>query len=105
MSDYAARNRRRGTVVAISPWNFPLILSMYKVAYSLATGNTVVLKPSSDTPVIGLKIGKLFEQVGLPAGVLNVVTGPGKWIRLRQSRRSRVKGQTSLWSVSAIPRS
>ncbi len=77
MPDYAARNRPRGTVVAISPWNFPLILSMYKAAYSLATGNTVVLKPSSDTPVIGLKIGELFEQAGLPAGVLNVVTGPG----------------------------
>lgn len=69
--------RPRGTVVAISPWNFPLILSMYKVAYSLATGNTMVLKPASDTPVIGLKIGELFEQAGLPAGVLNVVTGPG----------------------------
>ena len=67
----------RGTVVAISPWNFPLILSMYKVAYSLATGNTVVLKPASETPVIGLKIGELFEKAGLPAGALNVITGPG----------------------------
>ncbi len=67
----------RGTVVAISPWNFPLILSMYKVAYSLATGNTVVLKPASETPVIGLKIGELFERAGLPAGALNVITGPG----------------------------
>jgi acyl-CoA reductase-like NAD-dependent aldehyde dehydrogenase len=67
----------RGTVVAISPWNFPLILSMYKVAYAIATGNTVVLKPSSETPVIGLKIGELFERAGLPAGVLNVITGPG----------------------------
>jgi len=67
----------RGTVVAISPWNFPLILSMYKVAYSLATGNTVVFKPASDTPVIGLKIGELFERAGLLPGALNVVTGPG----------------------------
>lgn len=69
--------RPRGTVVAISPWNFPLILSMYKVAYSLATGNTVVFKPASDTPVIGLKIGKLFERAGLLPGALNVITGPG----------------------------
>jgi len=69
--------RPRGTVVAISPWNFPLILSMYKVAYSLATGNTVVFKPASETPVIGLKIGELLEQSGLPAGALNVITGPG----------------------------
>jgi acyl-CoA reductase-like NAD-dependent aldehyde dehydrogenase len=67
----------RGTVVAISPWNFPLILSMYKVAYGLTTGNTVILKPASDTPVIGLKIGELFERAGLPPGALNVVTGPG----------------------------
>jgi acyl-CoA reductase-like NAD-dependent aldehyde dehydrogenase len=69
--------RPKGTVVAISPWNFPLILSMYKVAYGLATGNTVVFKPSSETPVIGLKIGELFERAGLLKGALNVVTGPG----------------------------
>ena len=67
----------KGTVVAISPWNFPLILSMYKVAYALGTGNTVVLKPASDTPVIGLKIGELFEKAGLMPGALNVLTGPG----------------------------
>jgi aldehyde dehydrogenase (NAD+) len=68
----------KGTVVAISPWNFPLILSMYKVAYGIGTGNTVVLKPASETPVIGLMIGKLFEEAGLMPGVLNVITGPGK---------------------------
>ncbi|MEJ2157173.1 MAG: aldehyde dehydrogenase family protein [Desulfobacteraceae bacterium] len=66
-----------GTVVAISPWNFPLILAMYKVAYGLAAGNTVVLKPASETPVIGLKIGELFQEAGLLPGALNVVTGPG----------------------------
>lgn len=69
--------RPKGTVVAISPWNFPLILSMYKVAYALAAGNTVVFKPASDTPVLGLKIGELFLKAGLVAGALNVVTGPG----------------------------
>jgi len=69
--------RPRGTVLAISPWNFPLVLSIYKVAYGLATGNTVVLKPASESPIIGLKIGELFEEAGLPAGALNVITGPG----------------------------
>jgi aldehyde dehydrogenase (NAD+) len=69
--------RPRGTVLAISPWNFPLVLSIYKVAYGLATGNTVVLKPASESPVIGLMIGQLFEEAGLPAGALNVLTGPG----------------------------
>jgi vanillin dehydrogenase len=67
-----------GTVVGISPWNFPLILSMYKVAYGLAAGNTVVLKPASETPVIGLKIGELFDQAGIQPGALNVLTGPGR---------------------------
>ena len=70
--------RPRGTILAVSPWNFPLILSMYKVAYSLATGNTVILKPASETPVIGLKIGALFEKSGLLPGALNIITGPGK---------------------------
>jgi acyl-CoA reductase-like NAD-dependent aldehyde dehydrogenase len=69
--------RPLGTVVAISPWNFPLLLSVNKVAYGLAAGNTVVLKPASETPVIGLKIADLMAQAGLPAGVLNVLTGPG----------------------------
>ena len=69
--------RPLGTVVAISPWNFPLLLSVNKVAYGLAAGNTVVLKPASETPVIGLKIGQLLTDAGLPPGVLNVITGPG----------------------------
>ena len=70
--------RPKGIVVAISPWNFPLLLSVNKVAYALAAGNTVVLKPSSETPVIGLRLAKLFEEAKLPPGVFNVVTGPGK---------------------------
>ena len=69
--------RPLGTVVAISPWNFPLLLSVHTAAYALAAGNTVVLKPSSETPVIGIKIAEIFENVGLPSGVLNVLTGPG----------------------------
>jgi aldehyde dehydrogenase (NAD+) len=69
--------RPLGTVVAISPWNFPLLLSVNKVAYGLAAGNTIVLKPASETPVIGLKIGDLLTEAGLPPGVVNVLTGPG----------------------------
>jgi len=69
--------RPRGTILSISPWNFPLILSMYKVAYSLATGNTCIFKPASETPVVGLKIGELFDGTGLVPGALSVVTGPG----------------------------
>lgn len=69
--------RPRGTIVTISPWNFPMILSMYKIAYGLATGNTVVHKPSSDTPHIALKVAEVFKEAGLPPGVFNVITGPG----------------------------
>lgn len=67
-----------GVVVAITPWNVPLALSVKKVALALATGNAVVLKPSSYTPVIGLMLGALFQEVGLLEGVINVLPGPGK---------------------------
>ena len=70
-----------GVVGVISPWNWPLHLSMRSVAPALAVGNSVVLKPSSDTPITGgLLLGKLFEEAGLPAGVLNVVAGAGSEI-------------------------
>lgn len=69
--------RPRGTIVTISPWNFPMVLSMYKIAYGLATGNTVVHKPSSETPHIALKVAEAFKEAGLPPGVLNVITGSG----------------------------
>jgi benzaldehyde dehydrogenase (NAD) len=65
-----------GVVGAITPWNFPLILAMRVVAPALALGNTVVLKPSPETPLSGgLLLAQLFADAGLPAGVLGVVTG------------------------------
>lgn len=70
--------RALGVVGVISPWNFPLHLSQRSVAPALALGNAVVLKPASDTPVTGgLIIAKVFEEAGLPAGVLSVVIGAG----------------------------
>jgi aldehyde dehydrogenase (NAD+) len=67
-----------GVVGVISPWNFPLQLSIRAVAPALATGNSVVLKPASDTPITGgLLIARIFEAAGLPDGLLNVVTGSG----------------------------
>lgn len=66
-----------GVVVAISPWNFPLMLSTWKVAPALAWGNTVVLKPAEDTPVSVTIWARLALEAGLPAGVLNVVHGFG----------------------------
>lgn len=67
-----------GVAAVISPWNFPLQLSNRSVAPALATGNAVVLKPASDTPVTGgLLLARIYEEAGLPAGLLNVVIGRG----------------------------
>jgi aldehyde dehydrogenase (NAD+) len=64
-----------GVVSVITPWNFPLLLSMRAVAFALAVGNAVVLKPSEETPVAGgVLVGRIFEAAGLPPGLLNVVT-------------------------------
>ena len=66
-----------GVVAAIVPWNFPLLLAMWKVAPALACGNAVVLKPSKQTPLTAMCLGELGLEAGLPPGVLNVVTGSG----------------------------
>lgn len=67
-----------GVVGAIIPWNFPLMIGMWKIAPALACGCTVVLKPAELTPLTALKIGDLALEAGFPAGVLNVVPGFGK---------------------------
>lgn len=73
--------RPLGVIGVISPWNFPLHLSLRSVAPALALGNAAVIKPASDTPVTGgLMIARIFEEAGLPAGVLNVVVGSGSEI-------------------------
>src|SRR3972149_10316205 len=67
-----------GVVAAIAPFNFPLILAMKKVAFAVAAGNTMVLKPSPHTPVICFKLADLLKQAGLPAGALNVTPADGE---------------------------
>lgn len=74
------RREPLGVVGAIIPWNYPLYIAMWKIAPALAAGNTLVLKPASLTPLSLLEFAKLAEASGLPAGVLNVVTGPGETI-------------------------
>jgi aldehyde dehydrogenase (NAD+) len=66
-----------GVVAAIVPWNFPLLLTAWKVAPALACGNTVIIKPASQTPLTAIALAEVAAEVGLPPGVLNVVTGPG----------------------------
>ena len=69
--------RPLGVVAGIAPFNFPVILSLKKVAFALAAGNTFVLKPSEEASLIGLKLAEVFERAGIPAGVFNVVPGDG----------------------------
>ncbi|MDX1480648.1 MAG: aldehyde dehydrogenase family protein, partial [Woeseiaceae bacterium] len=66
-----------GVVAAIVPWNFPLSTTAWKLAPSLATGNSVILKPASNTPLSALRIAGLASEAGLPDGVLQVLPGPG----------------------------
>src|SRR5439155_753694 len=66
-----------GVVGAITPWNFPLMLAVWKIARALACGNTVVIKPSAHTALSLLKFAEYAKECGLPAGVLNVVPGRG----------------------------
>ena len=66
-----------GVVGLIVPWNFPILMASWKVAPALAAGNTAILKPASYTPLTAIRLGELALEAGIPAGVLNIVTGPG----------------------------
>jgi acyl-CoA reductase-like NAD-dependent aldehyde dehydrogenase len=66
-----------GVVGAIVPWNYPLIVTAWKLGAALATGNSVVLKPASASPLSALRLAELAAEAGIPDGVLNVVPGPG----------------------------
>lgn len=66
-----------GVCGLITPWNFPLLIAAWKLAPALATGNTVVLKPAEQTSLTTLRLAELMHDVGIPRGVLNVITGAG----------------------------
>jgi aldehyde dehydrogenase (NAD+) len=66
-----------GVVGQIIPWNFPLLMLAWKIAPALATGNTVVLKPAEFTPLTALAFAEICQEIGLPPGVVNIVTGDG----------------------------
>lgn len=67
-----------GVCGQIIPWNFPLLMAAWKIAPALACGNTCVLKPAETTPLTALRLAEIFEEVGLPPGVVNIVTGAGR---------------------------
>lgn len=69
-----------GVVLGIVAWNFPFALAIRKIAPALITGNTIVLKPHEDTPLSTLELARLGEEAGIPAGVVNIVTGEGETV-------------------------
>lgn len=90
-----------GVVAAIIPWNFPSALTSRKVAPAILAGNTVVLKPHEDTPLSALAIAEVIEEAGLPAGVVNVVTGPGETVGATLASSPRTDFVTMTGSVEA----
>jgi 4-guanidinobutyraldehyde dehydrogenase/NAD-dependent aldehyde dehydrogenase len=83
-----------GVVTAIVPWNFPLSTTAWKLAPSLATGNSVVLKPASNTPLSALFIARLAAEAGLPDGVLQVLPGPGGSLGKHLAMHMDIDGMT-----------
>jgi len=83
-----------GAIGAITPFNFPMNLVAHKVGPAIAAGNTVVLKPASQTPLSSFFIAQLFAEAGLPAGALNVVTGSGRTVGDKIVTDTRIKAVT-----------
>ncbi|HEX7574942.1 MAG TPA: aldehyde dehydrogenase family protein [Candidatus Methanoperedens sp.] len=69
-----------GVVGLITPWNFPMAIPAWKIMPALIAGNTLVLKPASDTPILSIELVKILEKAGLPGGVLNLVMGEGSTV-------------------------
>ena len=84
--------RPYGVWAVISPFNFPLALAAGPAGAALATGNTVVFKPASDTPLLGVKLYELAQEAGIPPGVLNIVTGTGNSVGQALIDHSGVEG-------------
>lgn len=89
-----------GVVLAIVPWNFPLSTTAWKLAPSLAMGNSVVLKPDPKTPLTALRIAELATEAGLPDGVLNVVPGDGPTLGKHLCLHPGISGQTFTGSTA-----
>lgn len=79
-----------GVCGQIIPWNYPLLMAAWKLAPALAAGNCCVLKPSELTPLTALELGRILTEVGFPAGVVNIITGPGAGCGEELAESSRV---------------
>lgn len=80
-----------GVVGLITPWNFPIAIPCWKIAPALVAGNTIVFKPASKTPLCAAKLVEIFEEAGLPPGVLNIVTGSGNVVGREIVENPRIK--------------
>lgn len=80
-----------GVVAGIVPWNFPMLLAVWKFGPALAAGNTIVLKPDEKTPLTLLEMARAADDAGIPAGVFNVVTGPGEVVGARLAAHPDVR--------------
>ena len=98
------RREPLGVVGLITPWNFPIAIPAWKMAPALVCGNTVVLKPASQAPAMALELAKLLAEAGLPAGVLNVVTGDGRPFAAELAANPAVQG-VSFTGSTAVGRS
>ena len=83
-----------GVVAAIVPWNFPFSTTAWKIAPAIATGNSVILKPASNTPLTAIKLAGLAKQAGLPDGVLQVLPGPGGSLGSHLAKHMDIDGLT-----------
>lgn len=96
MSEYVAdgtsavRREPIGVVAVITPWNYPLMMVIWRAFPAIATGNSVVLKPASYTPLTTLELGHIMEKAGVPKGVFNIVTGPGSSVGEELARHKKV---------------
>jgi aldehyde dehydrogenase (NAD+) len=89
-----------GVFALITPWNFPIAIPSWKVFASLICGNTVVLKPSSDAPLCAVRFAEVLQEAGLPAGVLNVITGSGETVGAELVKHPDVQGVSFTGSCS-----
>jgi acyl-CoA reductase-like NAD-dependent aldehyde dehydrogenase len=90
-----------GVVGCITPWNFPVAIPIWKIGAALISGNTIVFKPASLTPLCVARLAEIFEEAGLPPGVLNVVTGSGRTVGMEIVENPRVKAISFTGGVPA----
>jgi aldehyde dehydrogenase (NAD+) len=93
LKDKFAMTVRRPIGIAglITPWNFPIAIPSWKIMPALICGNTIVFKPSSDTPLCAIKLVEILEKAGIPKGVVNLVTGPGGSVGMSIVRNEKVR--------------